>query len=162
VEQSLSIVRQDECAGENEVSILFADGDDRFVDLFEPELRAGCSGTLLRMARCGDASQLMDIAGSGRFDLAIVTLNNIFGIGPSADERLRVMLKLIRHLKDSYRFPIIALSGYYDADDLPERALQAGADVFRDRGDTADLSDLVRLYLARDRPDVSWTNKEAP
>ncbi|MHA3771078.1 hypothetical protein ACXR0O_06010 [Verrucomicrobiota bacterium sgz303538] len=158
VEQTLSIVRRD-TPTEKEVAILFGDWDDAFVDVFEEDIRTSCGRHPVKVLRCGDAPDLVAAAAAEHFDLAIVTLNNVFGIGPTVDERVKVMLRIIRDLKATYGMPIIALTGYYDSNDLPDRARAAGADVFRDREDTADLGNIVRMYLSKLRPEISWTNK---
>ncbi len=159
VEQTLSLVKQEEEASPQQdgVAILFADWDDDFVDFFEEEMRGRCGEYPLKVSRCGEAPAIVQMAAATRFDLAILTLNNVFGIGPTVDERVRVMLKIIRDLKAAYGMPIIALTGFYDSDDLPDRARDAGVDVFRDREDTADLGSIVQLYLQRAKPDIQWT-----
>jgi hypothetical protein len=157
VEQTLLMVkREEEPAEQQGISILFADWDDDFVDFFEDEMRSRCGGYPLKVIRCGEAPHIVQMAAATRFDIAILTLNNVFGIGPSVNERVQVMLKIVRDLKSIYGMPIIALTGYYDSDDLPDRAREAGVDVFRDREDTADLGSLVQLYLARAKPGIPW------
>jgi hypothetical protein len=157
VAQTLALVKQDAPTEVEEIAILFADWDEAFADLFEEEMQARCGEYPLKVTRCGEAPAVVQAAAAQRFDLAIITLNNVFGIGPGVNDRLRAMLKIIRDLKAAYEMPIIALSGYYDSDDLPDRARDAGANIFRDREDTADLGSLVQMYLARAKPGIPWT-----
>lgn len=157
VEETLSLVKRDAPAAFDGIAILFADWDDAFVDFFEGDMKSRCGGYPFKVKRCGEAPAIVEAAAAERFDIAILTLNNVFGIGPNVDERVRVMLKIIRDLKSTYGMPIIALTGYYDSDDLPDRAREAGVDVFRDREDTDDLGSLVQLYLSRAKPGIPWT-----
>lgn len=156
VEQCLAIAKPELMASTGP-RILLGDWDEEFVALWKEEIRQHCKGGCdVSFTSRGDVAGLMDAAAKERFDLAVITLNNVFGIGPSVSERVRGMLQVIRHLKTTYGMHIIAITGHYDSDDLPERAREAGADVFRDRSDIADLAALVQLYLNRAHSHSSW------
>jgi hypothetical protein len=137
-------------------TVLFGDWDDEFIDHFEAELRSLTDAPGITIRRCGEVVELRAAIQNATFDLVVVTLNNVFGVGDSPDQRVRGLLMVVEELKRSSDTPLIAISGHYDSDDLPERARAAGADIFRDRTDTHDLAHLAVLYLSRAYPAFTW------
>ncbi len=80
-----------------------------------------------------NADELLQIVQHHDFNISILILNNIFF--PSGDffagNRLEKSLHLITYLKDNYKKPVIALTGWpRDNSFFGEKAIAAGADFF--------------------------------
>jgi hypothetical protein len=76
------------------------------------------------------ASELLQAARKRDIDLYIILINNLIlplGNQP-AEHRIRKVLKLLAHVRRTFRKPIIGLYGYPDDPDFPQRARDAGVD----------------------------------
>jgi len=76
--------------------------------------------------------QIFNLTDGEKFDIFILTLNNIVfpleNISP--ERRLKRSLDLVAHLKSEYQKPIITLCGLMDDPDLKTKAIRAGADFY--------------------------------
>ncbi len=77
----------------------------------------------------GSPYRLIDWAKKQQYDLFIVVLNNLVVGGP--EERLKVSLAVVSHLKNEYQKPVIAITGHPADDPLfVAETIRAGADAF--------------------------------
>ena len=88
-------------------------------------------GRNVTFTRLWTADDIRLIAGRERFDLFILILNNIiYGSRPESADREKEALELVRHLRETYNVPIIAMEGYMRDPAFARQALDAGADFF--------------------------------
>jgi len=139
------------------MKVLIGDVSGEFAGLIGESLKAWFKGRGLNVtaARLWTADDIRLIAGRERFDLFILVLNNIiYGARAGSADREKDALGLVRHLRETYNVPIIAMEGSLRDPAFGRQALDAGADFFFLLPFKVDV--LCRAVEAVSRPSWSW------
>jgi DNA-binding NarL/FixJ family response regulator len=115
------------------LQILIADIDELLADTLSSIVREALGEKYeVKFVFNPHGDQLLKLAESGKFDIYILTLNNIVFRSQNLppERRLKKSLDLVANLKTQHGKPIITLSGSIDNVDLGKKAMRAGADFY--------------------------------
>ncbi len=121
--------REKEPVDMRHVRVFLDSGDDEFAEILSQLIRRSYE-VQISILSLPKEEEFLVAAKNVSFDIFIITLNNIhyYSCRPRYEDMYEGAFHLISYLKSTYEKPVIALYGYPDDQDYPDKVKLAGAD----------------------------------